>query len=494
MIERLRSSRGKLTLTHQIFPLSFGGNAFLPSRALVPFSVDAGEPAAVAVVKVGDTVREGQLIARAAHAGAAHAHASVPGVVTRLVSANFLAGSALRAVEIRTRGSFEHLGKVQPNRPWQHSTASELLRLVTDAGVVATRLHPHAQITSTATGTHAGAQHTYAKDYGQKRRAEAHTLRLMRAAWESGNALATHLHLHVRKGVRKLTLYLCDDDATCPLSSFLAQEFPEPVATGTAIIARILDATYTACLHTLPKRSPGLARMRAVFPFNEMHDAYRRHYPFSNLSAPRYRAGCTIDALTAVHVYEAVVLSQPQISSYIALTGAGLKSPQVLRARIGTPLGALIEECGGFRTRPGHLIINGLLKGSVLESLDLPFSKGIKSLHVTGKALSSSASCTSCQNCGDCARICPVYLDPIKIARAAHRNQFTEEVLQSLRICHQCGLCSAACTARIPLAKLLHDAQERALHLSRAPVTKIEPHSTQSVGKTIREAPANAHR
>lgn len=76
-----------------------------------------------------------------------------------------------------------------------------------------------------------------------------------------------------------------------------------------------------------------------------------------------------IDIPTAMYTYEVVRTNNPITSVYVLVTGKAINEPKVLNVKIGTPIGNLIEECGGFKTVPAQIILNGLIGGISADTL-----------------------------------------------------------------------------------------------------------------------------
>jgi len=136
---------------------------------------------------------------------------------------------------------------------------------------------------------------------------------------------------------------------------------------------------------------------------------------------------------------------------------------QVLKVKIGTPIGSLIEECGGLFTKPESIVLNGLMTGFIIDNLDTPVSKFLKSVCIFGKETVKVSHIHECINCGLCFNSCPFYLEPKRMVNAIEKNIIDDEVEQFIGLCNGCGCCSACCSARIPLSAIIADAKERLL-------------------------------
>lgn len=149
-------------------------------------------------------------------------------------------------------------------------------------------------------------------------------------------------------------------------------------------------------------------------------------------------------------VYDAVVLGLPLIERYTTISGEGIISPTVLRAKIGTPLSALIAQAGGLK--PNHrLIIGGPMMG--FEQSDL--SAGLQKIANALLALPAEPQGEEqpCIRCAECASACPMELLPQQLYWYSRADD--SERLQQYRLpdCIECGLCSAVCPSDIPLVQ-----------------------------------------
>ena len=415
-MEFIRFKRGQQQARYIRLEPHFEGNAFLPQYALIPLSFHT-HMSTIPLVSIGDSVTEGQVIARAGNSAAVHIHASVPGVVTGFIDSPLPNGHFFRGIHIRTDGAFDILGKQRNPYPWHQSDQMTLLHFFDLAGLV-----------NTARGV---------------------------------RSLADTLRSAIKTETRKLTVMLYDADPTCMLDSFLTHRFTHEICEGISIVARALGA------HSITVEVPAAKKNRML---TEQIIAALSGYEVNVLTVPPVyppenaqtriaeNSGVLIDAVTALSVYECIKYNQPMLTVYLLLTGKALEYARVIKVRIGTPIGRLIEECGGFKTKNTHIIINGLLGGSLVDSLDLPIGKGIKSVHAAGKDIDIQKQLDECGHCGQCFRSCPACIDPITTVRAIRKDRYTAEVRESIAACRGCGCCSAVCPARIPLCTMIKSA------------------------------------
>ena len=168
-----------------------------------------------------------------------------------------------------------------------------------------------------------------------------------------------------------------------------------------------------------------------------------------------------IEPVTAYTAYDAVVKNKPMINRFIVITGPAIDNTTVLNVRIGTPIGDIIEECGGFKTDPSRIIVNGLLCGQAVYDLDTPITKYTKSLHIMDNDTCPSYTVRNCIHCGRCLQVCPVSIDPQRIATSIQKEKITPKLLTSISSCQYCGCCAIVCPSRIPLHHIIREAGNR---------------------------------
>ena len=419
MMEFIRFKRGQQQAKYIRLDPQFEGNAFLPQYALIPLAFRT-QTSSLPLVSVGDFVNEGQMVARAGNSSSAHVHASVPGVVSGIVNAQLPNGHSFRGIHIKTGGGFGILGKQRSSYPWKQSDQTGILHFIDLAGLVNT------------------ARETV--------------------------SLAEDIRAAIKHGIKTLTVMLYDKDPTCMLDSFLARRFIREAAEGIGIIAHAMGAAKIIIETGAGKKDRVLFdTIGSVIPGHDLeHLTVPQTYPVGNThTRSAEKDAVVIDASTALSVYESVQYNQPMLTTYLLLTGKTLERAKVIKVRIGTPIGRLIEECGGFKSKNTHIILNGLLCGTLVDSLDLPAGKGIKSIHAVGTDIDIQQQLDECAHCGQCLRSCPAYIDPINTVRRIQRDRYTAETLRSIALCSGCACCSAVCPVRIPLSAIIKSAAER---------------------------------
>lgn len=409
--------------------------AFLPTDALIPLRQHTGAPAR-RVVEVGESIREGQLVGKAAGAGSANIHSPIPGTVTGIQRLPDLQGGQVEALAVALEGSFDRLGRKPETFPWKGLSKHQILRTIADKGVVE----------------------------------------------DDGTGTPLFERLHDPKGTRAscvLVVSCLESDPWNSSGQAILRERGEAVREGIAILQRALSPARTLIAVDDPD-SPFLARSARTEPGDEglpaeavlLEPRYPQDLPALLKEAlagkkPPSEEMIVLTVGTVASVYDAVALNRPQVERYITVTGDAVKTPGILRARIGTSIGELLEECGGFSSAPECIVLNGPFRGSAVADLDFPILKTTKSVVALTSAETRRQRTTACLRCGRCILACPMRLDPSRLFKCIVRRQIAEAVSEGLGACTECGSCAYLCPARLPLVQ--------AFSLARKGVLKTGP-------------------
>jgi len=129
--------------------------------------------------------------------------------------------------------------------------------------------------------------------------------------------------------------------------------------------------------------------------------------------------GCVVQNVgTAFAVYEAVQKNKPLIERIVTVTGKSIKRPSNFLARIGTPIGQLIEAAEGLPGNTGKMIGGGPMMGKAITSLDVPIVKGSSGVLLMKKEESSRSIEVPCIRCSKCTYVCPYGIRTISIIKS----------------------------------------------------------------------------
>lgn len=125
-------------------------------------------------------------------------------------------------------------------------------------------------------------------------------------------------------------------------------------------------------------------------------------------------------------------------------------------ARIGTPIGAILEATGITLNDRDRLILGGPMTGTAVYSEEQPILADTDAIMVQDSSRIILTSDYPCINCGECVRICPSKMAVNLLIRFLEAGQYQEGAdLYDLYSCVECGLCSFVCVSRIPILQYI---------------------------------------
>ncbi len=160
-----------------------------------------------------------------------------------------------------------------------------------------------------------------------------------------------------------------------------------------------------------------------------------------------------LDAATVFHLYEALKFNKPQIDCHLTVSGYGITRPANIKARAGTYISDIIEQCGGFCGNVNSLVIDGLMSGFSQFTPDVPVIKSNRSITVIPTERLSSSGEQKCMRCKKCIDSCPMRLDPARLNYLGRVKKYEQAVDSGIYSCIECGVCSYICPSRINITQ-----------------------------------------
>ena len=158
---------------------------------------------------------------------------------------------------------------------------------------------------------------------------------------------------------------------------------------------------------------------------------------------------------TAFAIYQAVMKNKPLIDRIITVTGKSVKQPSNLLARLGTPFQQLIDECGGLPEDTGKIIGGGPMMGKALLSLDVPMTKGSSGLLLMNDKEARRAEPQPCIRCAKCVSACPMGLEPYLLSKMSAKADWEGAEKNDVVSCIECGSCQFTCPSNRPLLDMI---------------------------------------
>lgn len=154
---------------------------------------------------------------------------------------------------------------------------------------------------------------------------------------------------------------------------------------------------------------------------------------------------------TAYAVYEAVMKDKPLFERYTTVTGKQLKNPGNYLVRMGTTFNELICACGGLPEGDNKVLAGGPMMGKSVMSLDVPITKGTNSITILSGDEARRKSVQPCIRCGKCVDACPMGLEPYLLATLSANNLYDRLENEGVTSCISCGSCQFTCPSHRPI-------------------------------------------
>lgn len=150
------------------------------------------------------------------------------------------------------------------------------------------------------------------------------------------------------------------------------------------------------------------------------------------------------------------------IERVVTVTGDAVKKPGNYIVPVGTPLDFLLQETGVTDVRK-DVIYGGPMMGMSVANIYTPVTKAVSGILVLGqnKNQNNSKEIFPCIKCGHCLDACPLHLNPCHLGMMAKKDEF-EKMKNDYNLfdCFECGSCSWVCPSNIPLVQLFRMAKK----------------------------------
>lgn len=393
---------------------------------IIPLQQHIGAPAEP-IVQKGDIVKTGQIIGEAKKFVSVPCHASVSGPVLAIEPRPHPLGINLLSIVIESDGTDTPVDAFDPDPKYMDRSVKEMKKRILAAGI----------------------------------------------AGMGGAAFPTHVKLSPppEKPIEIVFLNGVECEPYLTSDHRLMLEHPDEILNGLRILMKILDVKKA--IIGIEKNKPDAIRLMqnrvsgkkniSVLPLavkypqgaekQLINAATGRQVPSGGLPMD---VGCLVQNVgTSMAVYQAVSSQRPLIDRVITVTGNGVKTPNNVRARIGTPFMDLIEFCGGYSDSASKLINGGPMMGIAQVTDTVPVIKGSSGILVLDEKMGRLKEERPCIACARCVDVCPMKLIPSHIAGNVEYGRTEEAHKLGLLDCIECGTCSFICPAKRNLVQYI---------------------------------------
>ncbi len=138
----------------------------------------------------------------------------------------------------------------------------------------------------------------------------------------------------------------------------------------------------------------------------------------------------------------------------ITISGPGVKKKGNYLIPTGTPLRYVLEQVGAA-DNISEVYMGGPMMGVAVSNLDISIVKGTSGIIVFGEQdINKTDKIFPCIKCGACVDACPISLNPSKLGILANAEAY-ETMADDFHLmdCFECGSCSFVCPSNIPLVQ-----------------------------------------
>jgi len=391
----------------------------LPEKVIIPTRQHIGAPCSP-VVKVGDEVKKGQVIAEAQAFVSAPIHASISGKVVEIADYPHSVFGTCPAIVIESDGQDAWVEGLPMQRDWKAMDAVAIKEAIRQAGIVGM----------------------------------------------GGATFPTHVKLSPPADKTIDTFILnaaeCEPYLTADHRSML--EMPERIVTGMQITMKVLGVTrgFVGIEENKPDAIEVMTKACADTGIEVM--ALQTKYPqgaektlikvVAGREVPSgglpMDVGCVVQNVgTVIAIADGVEKGLPLIERVTTVTGGAVANPKNLLLRVGSTFAQAIALCGGFKEQPKKVIMGGPMMGMSQRTIDVPIIKGTSGILCLSAADVNAGEERPCIRCGRCVEACPMGLIPSMLSILGERGvyQVAKEEYDLLD-CVECGSCVYVCPAK----------------------------------------------
>lgn len=392
-----------------------------PKMVVIPTVMHIGAPAKP-VVKVGDKVAVGQLIAESGGFISAPVHASVSGTVKKVEDITLSNGRQAPAIFIESDGEMRTYEGIKPP---EADTLPKLAEAIRDSGIVGL----------------------------------------------GGAGFPTSVKLAI-KDIEQVEYFVingaeCEPYITSDTRTM--RDYTDLVERGTRRISEFLKpkAVYIGIEKNKPNSIKGLKERFKDDP-TIIVKGLPPMYPQGGEKVLIYNttgrivqegklpldAGVVImNVTTLANIEQYIETGMPLVEKLVTVDGSAVKEPKNVFVPIGTKLGDVFEFCGGFKEEPKKLLYGGPMMGTAVPDLDAPILKNTNAILAFNAKDAKVGKETPCIRCGNCVNHCPMRLNPPAIAKAFKNKDGEALYKQRVNLCMECGACSFVCPANQPIVQ-----------------------------------------
>ena len=160
-----------------------------------------------------------------------------------------------------------------------------------------------------------------------------------------------------------------------------------------------------------------------------------------------------LNCTTLANIARYCKTGMPLVEKCITVDGSAVAKPKNVIVPIGMKLADVFEQSGGFCAEPKKVLYGGPMMGIAVPDLEQPVLKNTNAVLAMSEADAVLPEPTACIRCGRCIRHCPLRLMPSHIVAAYEAGNMERLAELKVNLCMECGCCSFGCPAHRPLVQ-----------------------------------------
>ena len=405
-----------------------------PEQMIYPVQQHIGKPANV-VVKVGDEVKIGQLIAEADGFVSANIYASVSGKVTAVKPHLHPNGNMVESVIVENDFKEEYIKEFNEQKDIEKLSPEDIVNIVKEAGIVGM----------------------------------------------GGATFPTHVKLSPPCPIDTVIVNGAECEPYLTSDHRLMLEHPKCILTGIKAVMKAVGAEK-AFVGIESNKPDAIDKLREMFSENEninvvpvkakypqgsekqlINAVTGRQVPSGKLPSDVGVVVLNIDTIWAIA--DAVNKGLPLIYRIVTLSGGAVSQPKNYMVRLGTPVQHIIESAGGFTEEPAKILLGGPMMGNAVYNTEVPVIKGTGAVIALTEREIKSTEPTVCVRCAKCVDACPMHLQPLMLRAYSIKSDY--ENLKKFHIldCMECGACAYICPGRQNPVQYIRNAKPKVLEM-----------------------------
>ena len=396
-----------------------------PAEVVLPLRQHTGKPAIV-IVRKGQRVERGDVVAESDGFISSTIHASAAGVVKGVEWAPHPDGSMCQAVRIAVDPFSPQIAHTRLVPPWDTLTNEEVVKAVQQAGVV---------------GLGGAAFPAHVKLVPPKD--TAIDMLIVNAAecepyLTSDHRVMVEYPKRVLQGIRIMMRALGVNRAVIGIE----RNKPDAVAALEEVLPKDIDITVLPLTVKYPQGAEKML-IKALTG---------KEVPSGKLPSS---VGAVVQNVgTIACIAEVFETGLPLVERIVTVTGPGIRKPANLIIPVGAKLRDVIDFCGGLTDDAAEVLFGGPMMGLPQPDLDVPVLKGTSGIVVLATSQINIRKPMPCIQCGRCLEACPMFLNPSRLGMLAQAGRTEDMQAEHLADCMLCGSCSYVCPSSIPLSQM----------------------------------------